>query len=61
MIEGTYLAFEYMSTRSGGKGGTVVNVSSMGGKSLASSIIHTSTQYSNNIVCACTRYLESTS
>ena len=37
VIEGTYLAFEYMSTKNGGKGGTVINVSSMGGQS---SLIH---------------------
>ena len=30
-MEGTFLALEYMSTQKGGKGGTVVNVSSFGG------------------------------
>ena len=33
VIEGTYLALEYMSTNNGGKGGTVVNVSSLAGQS----------------------------
>ena len=33
VIEGTYLALEYMSTNNGGKGGTVINVSSMAGQS----------------------------
>lgn len=32
VIEGTWLAFKYMSTKNGGKGGTVINVSSMGGQ-----------------------------
>ena len=32
MIEGTFLALEYMSTRKGGQGGVVVNVASMAGK-----------------------------
>lgn len=36
VIEGTYLAMEYMSTRNGGKGGTVINVASMGGQSILS-------------------------
>ena len=32
MIEGTYIALDYMSTSKGGKGGTIINVSSMAGK-----------------------------
>ena len=34
VIEGTWLAFKYMSTKNGGNGGTVINVSSMGGQCL---------------------------
>ena len=34
VIEGTWLAFKYMSTKNGGKGGTIINVSSMGGQCL---------------------------
>ncbi len=40
MIEGTYLGIEYMSTKRGGRGGTIINVASMGGK-------RTSAKYSN--------------
>ena len=39
VIEGTYLAMEYMSTRNGGSGGAIINVSSMGGQSLHSQLI----------------------
>ena len=31
VIEGTFLAVEYMSESNGGRGGTVVNVASFGG------------------------------
>ena len=31
MMEGTYLAVEFMSRARGGRGGVVINVSSMGG------------------------------
>ena len=31
MIEGTFLAVEYMSENKGGRGGTVINVASFGG------------------------------
>ena len=34
VIEGTYLAMEYMSTRKGGKGGIVINTASIAGTSL---------------------------
>lgn len=34
MMEGTHLAIEFMSQRLGGKGGVVINVSSMGGRSV---------------------------
>ena len=34
VIEGTYLAMEYMSTRKGGKGGIVINTASTAGTSL---------------------------
>ena len=32
MIEGTFLAIEYMSENNGGRGGTVINVASFGGE-----------------------------
>lgn len=32
MIEGTYLGVQHMSTKNGGRGGTIVNVASLGGK-----------------------------
>ena len=31
MIEGTYLAIEYLSTKKGGKGGVVINMASLAG------------------------------
>ena len=31
VIEGTYLALEYMSTKKGGKGGIVINTASIAG------------------------------
>ena len=43
MIEGTYLALEYMSTKNGGKGGIVINTASLGGSpplSLSSNLYH---------------------
>ena len=38
MMESTYLAVEFMSAARGGRGGVVVNVSSMGGVCLTGSI-----------------------
>ena len=32
MIEGTFLGLEFLSRHKGGRGGVIVNVSSMGGK-----------------------------
>ena len=31
-MEGTHMAVEFMSTTQGGRGGVIINVSSMGGK-----------------------------
>lgn len=40
MMESTYLAVEFMSHARGGRGGTVINVSSMGGELQLQHIIH---------------------
>ncbi len=35
MIEGTRLGVEHMSTSNGGRGGTIINVASMGGETMS--------------------------
>lgn len=34
VIEGTYLGIQHMSTKHGGKGGTIINVASLGGEEI---------------------------
>ena len=40
VIEGTRLGVKYMSTKKGGRGGTIINVASMGGQSASKQNMH---------------------
>ena len=55
MIEGTYLGIQHMSTNNGGRGGTIVNVASLGGKEVCNGGDRQKGQ-KNKTNCQYTRY-----